>query len=437
MQAQTTQLFRATIMHTPSNPFTDSSKDAFQVFEDGGLLVQNGRIVAVDNFLKLNQRDIDAQQVDLRPGFLLPGFVDTHVHYPQVYSLGTMGLTLLDWLRQRILPDELRFSDRGFAWTAAKDFLTALISHGTTTALVFGVHDFEAQNSLFVAALELDYRLLSGMITADRNLLEPMHKTPAQATIETLKLIERWHNKGKLRYALTPRLAISTSSEMFKALQELLEARTDLYVQTHLNETLEEVAIVEQLFPHCRDYLSVYESYGLLRPRAVFAHNIHTNSSQLQRLAQGCAAVAHCPSSNAFLGSGLFPLRAHIDHGVKVAIGCDVGAGVSLSLPREGLYAYQMQMLQSDGYRLSPPQLLYLITRAGAQALALEDQIGDFRAGKCADMVLLQPPPESLLEQQLNQNLSPIDKLGVLFTMAEQNSIAEVYMGGKRVYALK
>jgi guanine deaminase len=424
-----TDLYRAGIMHTPTNVFDGR----LESWSDGGLIVEDGCVAELTDFETARQRWPQATLYDLRPGILLPGFVDTHVHFPQLYSVGCMGLPLLEWLKTCILPDELKFSDPAFAQTAAREFFAALLRAGTTTALVFGVHVFHAQAALFAAAEAAGYRLTSGLITSDRNLLSAMHKSVEQARSESVALIERWHGRGKLRYALTPRFAISSSPAMLAMLGELLEQWPNLWVQTHLNETTDEQQAVASLFPAARDYLDTYETHGLLTERSVFAHNVHPSDSELSRLAAHGSAVAHCPSSNAFLGSGLFPLRRHLEHGVKVALGSDVGAGTGLSLLKEGLYAYQAQMLQESGANLSPAQLLYLSTKAGAQALGLADKVGDFQVGKGADMVLLRPPEKSQLAQVLAHSDSAEQSLGALFTMAREESVAQVYLSGKAV----
>jgi guanine deaminase len=420
------------MMHTPRNPFQEEG--ALEVFEDGALLVKGGRVAALGDYDAVSREHPEVAVTDLRPGILLPGFVDTHVHYPQVYSLGAMGLPLLSWLRERILPAELAFAEPAFARQAAADFILSLLMNGTTSALVFGVHVVAAQGALFEAAERRGLRVISGLITSDRNLLSEMHRSPAEAQRDSRALIARWHGRGGLRYALTPRFAISSSPRMLAALGELLEETPDLYVQTHLNETIEEIAFVRELFPEARDYLSVYQAHGLLGRRSVFAHNLHATGSELARLADHESSVAHCPSSNFFLGSGLFGLRAHLRRGVKVALGSDVGAGTGFSLFKEGLQAYQGQMLQ-EGYPLGPDRLLYLVTAAGAAALDLEGEIGDLRVGKAADLVLVRAPQGSTLERALAHAQSAREALGVLFTLAREESVARVYIAGEPAYS--
>lgn len=429
------RLLRGAIAHTPRNPFTEA--DALEFFPDGGLLIADGRVQALDDFARLRQQYPGVPVDDLRGGVLLPGMVDAHVHFPQVRIVGAMGLGLLDWLKVYTLPEEARFADAAYAREQARTFLFQLLSHGVTTALVFGAHFPEAQEVFFQEAEASGLRITSGLVISDRRLLPPLHLTPEEALEHSQALISRWHGRGRLRYAVTPRFAISASEEMLKVAQRLLESAPDLYFQTHLNETEEEVAAVHELFPWAEDYLAVYDAFGLVGPRSVFAHNVHPRDRELQRLAAAGSAVAHCPTSNGFLGSGLFPLRRHLHHGVKVCLGSDVGAGTGFGLFKEGLMAYQVQRLQKDGFLLRPAHLLYLATRAGAEALGLADQVGDFSPGKEADVVWIRPRERSPLEAALQKvaDGSPDALLGPVFTLADRESIGRVYMAGEPVFA--
>ncbi len=372
-----------------------------------------------------------AEVVDLRPGFLLPGFVDAHVHYPQVRVIGGMGFRLLDWLAAHALPEEARLADPGHARAVAGEFLAGLLRNGTTTALVFGAHFPAAQSILFETAAALGLRVASGLVLADRALRPELHLAADRAYEASLALIRRWHGHGRLRYAVTPRFAVSASEALLEAAGALLRAAPDLLVQTHLNETPDEVQEVHARFQWAPDYLAVYERSGLVGPRSVFAHDLHPTEGELARLAAAGASVAHCPSSNAFLGSGLFPLRRHRAHGVRVALGSDVGGGTGFSLLKEGLWAYATQMLRPDGDVLAPAHLLYLATRAGAEALGLEGEIGDFTPGKRADAVLLTPPAGSTLATVLAHAASPEAALGALFTLGGERDVAGVYIDGR------
>ena len=428
-----TTIVRAQVAHTPRNPFAFDG--ALQAFSDGALAVRDGRILACGSWSDIRSGHSDAEVLDARDAFLLPGFVDCHVHFPQIRVIGAMGLGLMDWLRERCLPEEARLSDPLYAGAVAEEFVRGLASNGTTSALVFGSHFVAAQEALFSAAEVHGLRVSSGLVVSDRNLLPALHTTAASAVESSMELIERWHGRGLLRYAVTPRFSVSCSEEMLSACGELVRAAPGLLLTTHLNETVGEIELVASLFPWARDYLSTYERYGLVGERSVFAHDVHVSDDELGRLAVAGAAVAHCPSSNAFLGSGLFSMRRHFAHGVQVALGTDVGAGAGFSMFKEGLMAYQLQMLSPEGVRLGPERLLWLATGAGALALGLAEEVGSFEPGKSADFVLVRPPAGSTLGAVLERCESIEEALGALFTLAREESIAEVRVAGRVVFS--
>jgi guanine deaminase len=428
------ELLRATIFHTPRNPF--HSTDGLEVFSDGGLAVEAGRVCGCGEFDELRRRFPAARVRDLRGGFLLPGFVDTHVHYPQVRVLGALGHELLDWLNQSALPEEVRMRDRDHARCVAGEFLRGLASHGTTTALVFGAHFASAMEVFFEAAVSSGLRIISGLVVSDRMLLPELRVSPQEAYQQNGDLIRRYHGRG-VQYAVTPRFALSASEALLEVCQTLMREHPGLRFQTHLNENTSEIAEVARLFPWAEDYLAVYEKFDLVSDRSVLAHNLHTTDEALVRLGAGRASVAHCPSSNASLGSGLFPLRRHIAAGVRVALGTDVGGGTGFGMLKEGLQAYLLQRLSPEGLVLTPAQLLYLATRAGAEAMGLAEQTGDFSEGRSADFVYLRPPERSPLEAITRNAESAQRVLAALFTLAGSESVVETRVRGREVYRAK
>jgi guanine deaminase len=427
----TVLLLRATVMHTPRDPFRDEG--ALEAWEDGGVLVEGGRIAARGDFAALRSVHPLAEVRDLRPGLLLPGFVDAHVHYPQSRVVGAMGLRLLEWLRERTLPEEARLADVQVARVAARAFLANLLQAGTTGALVFGAHFPRAQGVFFEEAERSGMRITSGLVVSDRNLRPELHATPGDAFEASLSLIGEWHGRGRLRYAVTPRFAYSASEAMLEACAALLRSAPGVLLQSHLNENHDEISAVRALFPWARDYLDVYDRFALVGEGTVLAHNVHASERELARLAAARAWVAHCPTSNTFLGSGLFPMTAHLRHGVRLALGSDVGAGTGFSLLKEGLAAYGVQMLRDDGHLLQPRHLLYLATRAGALAMAAGEEAGDLEPGRAADLVLLRPQPGSVLEEALEAANSLEAVLGTYFTLAREESVAEVFLLGEPV----
>src|SRR4051794_7765797 len=430
----TTTIIRARIAHTPGDPF--AGEDALEAFDDGALAFDaGGAIVAVGPWPDVRRAQPQARVEDRRDCLLLPGFVDTHVHFPQIAVIGAMGLELLDWLRQRTLPEEARMADLGHAEATARRFVRALAANGTTTALVFGAHFPGAQTLLFEAAERQGLRIASGLVVSDRRLRPDLEVTPEVAYEQSRALIERWHGRGRLRYAVTPRFSVSCSEAMLDACRSLLDVRRGLLLTSHVNEHPREIAVVAELFPDARDYLDTYERAGLLRDGTVLAHDVHPSDDELRRLAAARASVAHCPSSNAFIGSGIFPMARHVRHGVRFGLGTDVGAGTGLSLLKEGLTAYQLQMVHSDRHPLTPAHLLHLATASGARILGLGEEVGDLAPGKAADFVLVRPPTGSTLEAVLEAAPDWSATLGALFTLAREESIAEVRVAGEIVFS--
>ena len=427
-----TAIVRAQVAHTPRDPFLHD--DALELFASGAVAFDDGRILATGSFSDVRVQHPEAQVIDAHDSILLPGFVDCHVHYPQIAVIGAMGLELLDWLRTRTLPEEAKLADDAHAAATARTFVRALACNGTTTALVFGSHFPSAQEALFTAAEESGLRVTSGLVISDRNLLPELETTPDSAFGASRALMARWHGRGRLRYAVTPRFSVSCSEEMLEVCRALQDEAEGLLFTSHINENRGEIEFVTELFPWAGDYLETYERFGLVHGRSVLAHDVHATDGELSRLASADASIAHCPSSNAFLGSGVFPMRRHLEHGVRFALGTDVGAGTGLSLLKEGLTAYQMQMAWPGGQRIKPAHLLYLATRAGAQALSLEDEVGDLSPGKSADFVLVSPPEGGTLHAVLQHSPSLEATLGALFTLAREESIAEVRVAGEPVW---
>jgi guanine deaminase len=426
------ELLRAPLFHTPRNPFRESS--ALESYPDGGLLIHDGRIAGCGDYATLRAAHPEVPTMDLRGGFLLPGFIDTHIHFPQLRVLGGLGRSLLDWLEHCALPEEARMADHSHACRIARGFVHALAAHGTTTALVFGAHFAPATAALFEAGEAAGLRIAAGQVLSDRLLRPELHQTPERAYRESSLLIRRFHQRGRLRYAVTPRFALSASEAMLEVCQTLLNEHEGLLFQTHLNESRVEIAEVARLFPWAPDYLAVYERFGFNRANAVMAHDVYPTDSELDRLASSGATVAHCPCSNAALGSGLFPLQRHLNAGVRCALGTDVGGGIGFGLLKEGLQAYLLQRIAPDGMLLDASHLLYLATLAGAEALGLGDETGDFRAGKSADFVYLRPPVDSPLAAVLEREQSPQHMLSAIFTLAGAESVSEVRVAGSVVH---
>jgi guanine deaminase len=420
-------LFRGTILDTPDNPFTGG---VLRAEVDGALLVRDGAIVERGRFGDLRTRHANEEVVDLTGGLVLPGLIDTHVHFPQVRAIGGLGMPLLDWLEHFALPEEARLADTPYAVSIAAEFVSGLVEAGTTTALVFGAHFAPAVDALFAEAARVGLRITSGLVVSDRFLRDDLLTTPQRAYDEGLALADKWHGVGRNRCAVIPRFSLSCTEELLNSCQSLLTDVSESWFTTHINENIEEIAIVGDL-SNSSHYLDTYERHNLVGRRSVLAHNVHPTDDELKLLAARDASIAHCPTSNAALGSGLFPLKRHLTAGVRVALGSDVGAGTGFFLLKEGLQAYLIQQLLHDqGLQLKPSQLLHLATSAGADALGLADDVGDLSVGKRFDAIWLSPRPGTTLDVAFRYAESPDDMLAKAFALATPADIHAVWVDG-------
>ncbi|GAB3884965.1 guanine deaminase [Terrabacter terrigena] len=401
---------------------------------DTALRVADGVITARGPAADLRAAHPGDEVVDLRDGLVLPGLVDTHVHFPQVRAIGALGMPLLEWLDRCALPEETRLASADYARAVAAEFVGGLVGAGTTTALVFGSHFASAVDVLFEEVDRVGLRVTSGLVVSDRSLPEPLLSTPDRTYDESVALARRWHGRERTRYAVTPRFSYSASDDLLDACAAVMKDVAGSWFTSHVNENQAEVAEVAQLFEEAEDYVDTYDRHGLVGPRSVLAHNVHATDRELSLLASQGASVAHCPTSNAALGSGLFPLRSHTEHGVRVALGSDVGAGTGFSLFKEGLQAYFMQQLLGPaGLPLASPDLLFLATRAGALALGLGDEVGDLSVGRQFDAVWVRPPVGDPLDVGLRHASCAEDALAKVFALATPGHLGGVWVGGDRV----
>ncbi|MGP3206003.1 guanine deaminase [Serratia marcescens] len=399
-----------------------------------GLLLLNGGVIAW--FGSWQQGE-----ALLPPGFavteyrdkpIVPGFIDTHIHYPQTEMIGAYGDQLLDWLNNYTFPTESRYSCERHADAMSAFFLRELLSNGTTTALVFGSVHPQSVDALFSQAQTLNMRLIAGKVMMDRHAPQALLETPEQSYRDTRELIARWHGKGRLGYAITPRFAPTSTPALLAQVQRLREEFPDVWLQTHLSENPQEVAWVKSLFPQSQSYLDVYHRYGMTGGKSVFAHCLHLEEQEWDCLCETRSAIAFCPTSNLFLGSGLFDLQQAWRKGVKLGIGTDVGAGTSFNMLRTLGEAYKVGQLQH--YRLSAVEAFYHATLGGARALSLDDKIGNFDVGKEADFVVLDPAVTPLQQLRYANSATPAEQGFVLMTLGDDRNIYRTYVDGKVVY---
>jgi guanine deaminase len=425
--------YRAAIVHSLADPAEVGVEASYEYFVDGLMLVEDGRIVALgdaEDLLATLADDVEVVAYD--DALITAGFIDTHIHLPQTGMIGSYGEQLLDWLNTYVFPCERQFEDPEHSAQVADIFLNELLRNGTTTALVFGSRHKESVEALFSAAEKLNLRLIAGKVMMDRNAPDYLVDTAQSSYDDSKALIERWHGKGRLHYAVTPRFAPTSTPEQMTLAGQLLTEYPDLYLQTHISENLKEIEWVKALFPEHKNYLDVYDHFNLLGQRSVFAHGVHLCDEECERLAETGSAIAFCPTSNLFLGSGLFDLPMAERHKVNVGLGTDVGAGTSFSLLHTLNEAYKVMQLQ--GARLSPFKSLYLATLGGARALRLEDKIGNLQAGSEADFVVLDFNATPLLSYRMKQATSIEEQLFVLMTLGDDRTVSETYSAGVLVH---
>jgi guanine deaminase len=425
-------VFRGALLDFVDDPQV-AGDDACRFIDDGALLVRGGRIErigAADQVLAALPRDVAV--TDYCGHLILPGFVDTHVHYAQTDMIGSYGEQLLEWLENYTFPVERAFSDPAHAREVAAFFVQELLRNGTTTAMVFATVHPASVDAIFEAAAAHDLCLIAGKVMMDRNCPEFLRDTPASAYDDCSALIERWHGRGRLHYAVTPRFAPTSSEDQLRVAARLLDEHAGVYLQSHVAENRQEVRWVAELFPWSRSYLDVYDRFALLRERAVFAHCIHLDEVDRGRLAASGAAASFCATSNLFLGSGLFDPQRAAQAGMRVGIGTDVGAGTSFSLLRTLDESYKVA--QMGGHRLSPLRAFYLATLGGARALYLDDTIGNFATGKVADFVVLDPAATPLLERRMARTATPAQRLFLLMTLGDDRAVAATYVAGRAAF---
>lgn len=424
--------FRASLLHFLTHP--REGKAAYEYFEDGVLIVRDGKVEQVGPATPLLQSLPAEVEVTHFPNCLIsPGFIDTHTHFAQTQIIGSPAKDTLRWLEKFTFPAEERFSDFAHAKKIASFFLDELLRQGTTTASVFGTVHPESIEAFFEEAGHRDLRMICGKVLMDRNAPPTLTDTPESAYTDSKRLIEKWQGKHRLEYALTPRFAPTSTPEQLAQVKRLLNDYPTLLLQTHLSETPSEVAWVKSLFPKSRSYLDVYHSYGMCRPRSIFAHAIHLDSQDWSILADTGSSISFCPTSNLFLGSGLFRFSTALDHNISLGLGTDIGGGTSFSVLRTMSEAQKVCALQGQAFDALVGW--YLATLGGATALGISDKIGNFSRGKEADFVVLNLAANPLMQLRLAEACSLEEKLFALMTLSETSTVKHTYVLGKEAYS--
>lgn len=407
--------------------------DQVRYVEDGLVIIQEGKIQWFGPWQEGQSRlPTDAELQHYPDQLIVPGFIDTHIHFPQTEMIGAYGEQLLEWLNTYTFPTEIQFRDASYSEKIADFFVQELLKNGTTTALVFCTVHPESVDALFNAATTRNMRLIAGKVLMDRHAPEALTDTAETAYTDSKALIEKWHGQGRNLYAITPRFAPTSTPEQLQKAGQLKAEYPDVYVHTHLSENKNEIAWVKELFPEREGYLDVYHHYGLTGSKSVFAHCVHLEDEEWDCMHQTDSAIAFCPTSNLFLGSGLFPLKKTWDKGVKVGLGTDIGAGTSFNQLQTLNEAYKVQQLQ--GEKLSAFEALYHATLGGAKALSLDDRLGNFNIGKEADFVVLDLNTTALQQLRQSRAKNIEDAFFALTMLGDDRNIAATYVYGAAVY---
>jgi guanine deaminase len=427
----TQTLLRGRTLSFHRYPESAQDHDAYRYDEDGAVLIEGGKIVAMGDYASVSKKAEGAKLVDHRPHLILPGFIDCHAHYPQMQIIASYGAELLDWLNTYTFPEETKFVDTQHGRRIARVFLDELIRHGTTSVAAYcSVHKSSAE-AFFAESHSRDMLNIAGKVMMDRNAPQGVLDTPQSGYDDTKALIAQWHGKGRQHYAITPRFAITSSPEQMEMAGALMREYPDLHMQTHLSENQAEIAFTCELYPNAKDYTDVYAHYGLLGPRALFGHSIHLSERELDALSDSGSIGVFCPTSNLFLGSGLFPYQQNRKRqkALRIATATDVGGGTNYSMLRTMDEAYKIIALQ--GEKLNPFASFWQITRGNAEALSLANRIGTLEDGTDADIVVLNASATPVMKLRMETVQTLAEELFLLQTLGDDRAISEVYVSGK------
>ncbi|NKX47501.1 guanine deaminase [Rhodobacteraceae bacterium R_SAG8] len=412
------------------NPLSDPWEETVHIDSDGAVLIEGAQIKAVGRADDLRKAHPQATVQDYGDRLICPGFVDAHVHYPQTAIIASWGKRLIDWLNSYTFPEEMRLSDPAYARDIAGRYLDLTLANGTTTVCSFATIAPTSVDAIFDAAAERGQRIVAGKTCMDRNAPDGLRDTAQSAYDDSKMLIDRWHGKGRASYAITPRFTPTSTPEQLAALGALWTERPDCLMQTHLSEQIDEIAWVQDLVPHARDYLDTYEEHGLVRDRAVFGHAIHLTPREIDRIADSGASVVHCPTSNTFIGSGLFDMAHIAAQQIPIGLATDTGGGSSFSMLRTMAAAYEIGQLR--GTPTHAAQLMWLATAGSARSLHLHEKIGTLAEGFEADITVLDLASTPTIKQRSDNAHSIWDQLFATIMMGDDRAISDVWVNGVR-----
>ena len=427
-----TTILRGRLLRFAGDPFETGAEAALVFDEDGALAMREGLIVGVGAAATVMAQHAGARVQPLGARLIAPGFVDCHVHYPQTGIIASWGRQLIDWLESYTFPEEARFADADYAQAAARAFFDETLKNGVTAAASFCTIHPASVDAYFTEAARRGLRAVGGKVMMDRNAPASVLDTAETGYAQSKALIGRWHGVGRASYAITPRFAPTSTAAQLEAAGALWAEHPDCIMQTHLAENAREIKWVGELFHDCPDYLGVYEKYRLLAPRAIFGHAIHLSVRERARLAEAGAAVAHCPTSNHFLGSGECDVAGLAAMGVRVGLATDVGGGSSFSMFHTMKAAYEIG--QRRGAALGAAHLWWLATAGAAQALGIDDRVGNLAVGLEADAVVLDLASTPLIAQRVARAETPAEALFAQIVLADDRAVQSTVSAGRVVY---
>ena len=425
--AHEVRVLRGRVLSFLDEPQAIDDEKSYRYIEDGAVVISGGKILMIGEF---NPRAAEHHEViDHRPNLIMAGFIDPHIHFPQMQVIGAYAANLLEWLNTYTFVEEQKFGGEAHATRIASKFFDELIRHGTTTAAAYcSVHP-QSVDAFFGEAEKRDMLMIGGKVMMDRNAPEALRDTPQSGYDDSKRLLEKWHGRGRAHYAITPRFAITSTPQQLEMAEALAREYPDVHIQTHVDENLAEVEFARELFPNLPDYLGIYERYRLLGPKTLLGHCIHLTHRECEVLAATQSVAVWCPTSNLFIGSGMFDHDRLHKHGARIAVATDVGGGTSYSMLRTLDEGYKV--LQSRGQRLNPLRSFYMMTLGNARGLSLEGRIGSLVAGADADLVVLdaRATPQMALRMETVTTLA--NELFLLQTCGDDRAVVETYVAGK------
>jgi len=435
MSDSNVKALRGQLFYLIDDPFLNAYDDCVRYESDGLIVIEDGRITAVGSVGNVAREVPEGATITHYPNsILMPGFIDAHIHYPQVEIIGSYGAQLLEWLNKYTFPTEAKFSDSQHAYTIAEFFTQELKRNGTTAASVFCTSAPESVDAIFQSAQEDDMLILAGKMMMDSHAPQSILDTVQSSYDDSKALIDRWHNQGRAIYTVSPRFALTSSPAQLEMARALMGDYDDVRLQTHISENKAEIERAMELYPDRKNYTDIYDHYGLLESRSIFGHAIHMSEGELRRFHETGATIAHCPTSNFFIGSGLFDVAAvkQETRPVKLGLGTDVGGGTSFSMLQTMSEMYKMAQMR--GISVTATQGFYLATLGSALALGIDDRVGTFKVGHDADIVVLDPRATPLLNLRANVADTLDELLFVLMICADDRAIEATYIAGKEVY---